>query len=160
MDPGESEAEKLDRNLRELLEELRVALPGVQVLFAFLLVAPFNQRFSSLSTGQERLYLLALVFAGLAVAFMLAPAAHHRLTFRLRDKKVLVRMANRFAVVGLVCLGIAMTAAIALITDFVFADTTAAICTAGLGSVYLILWIVYPLWRRTRREANGGVPAR
>src|SRR5688500_5838826 len=81
VDPGESEAVNLDRNLHELLEELRVALPGVQVLFAFLLVAPFNQRFSSLSTGQERLYLVALVFAGLAVAFLLAPAAHHRMTF-------------------------------------------------------------------------------
>src|SRR5882757_477586 len=101
---SETDAEQLDRNLRELIEELRVALPGVQVLFAFLLVAPFNQRFSDLSHNQERLYLVALVFAGLASAFLLAPTAHHRFTFRLRDKPAIIHNANRFAMAGIVCL--------------------------------------------------------
>jgi len=144
----ETEEERLDRNLAELLGELRVALPGVQVLFAFLLVVPFNTRFAGLASGQKQLYLASLLFAGVASALLIAPAAHHRLTFRLQDKRYLVLTANRLAIVGLGCLAIAMTTAIALVTDVVFGTGTAAAATAGIGLLFLALWYVLPLRRR------------
>ena len=147
----EPESERLDRNLAELLGELRVALPGVQVLFAFLLVAPFNQRFEQLSAAQERVYLLALCFAGLATAFLMAPTAHHRFTFRLQDKPALVRSANHFAVIGITCMAIAMTMAIWLVTGFIFSSATAGACTGGLAIAFLALWYAYPLYRRQTR---------
>jgi len=120
-DPGsgreETEGERIDRNLGELLGELRVALPGVQVLFAFLLIVPFNQGFGDLSSFQENLYLATLLFAALATALLMAPTAQHRVTFRLQDKHHLVSTANRYAIAGIGCLAIAMTLAIALVTD-------------------------------------------
>ena len=146
----ETEEERLDRNLGELLGELRVALPGVQVLFAFLLVVPFNTRFTTLSSGQKHLYLASLLFAGVASALLIAPAAHHRVTFRLQDKRYLVLAANRLAIVGLACLAIAMTAAIALVTDVVFGNDTAIAAAAGIGLLFLSLWGLLPLRRRMR----------
>src|SRR6266566_9780182 len=92
----ESEEERLDRNLNELLNELRVALPGVQVLFAFLLGVPFTQRFSELVPYQEDVYFGTLICAAAATAFLIAPSAHHRIEFRLKDKRHLVSLANRF----------------------------------------------------------------
>jgi hypothetical protein len=153
----ETELERLDRNLEELLGELRVALPGVQVLFAFLLVVPFNTRFASLTAGQERLYLATLLSAGLASALLIAPTAHHRLTFRLQDKEHLVVVANRFAIAGLVCLALAMTGAIGLVTDVVFSTAVALISGAIIGLAFVALWLVWPLQRRiarTREEAG------
>jgi hypothetical protein len=149
---SESESERLDRNLGELLEELRVAVPGVQVLFAFLLVAPFNARFAKLDVTQERLYLAALVLAGLATAFLMAPAAHHRLTFRLQDKPALVRSANRYAVAGLACMVTAIVVAIALVTSFVFATTTAVVATTAVALVFGWVWFGHPLRRRIARR--------
>lgn len=151
----ESEEERLDRNLGELLGELRVALPGVQVLFAFLLVVPFNTRFASLSAGQERLYLATLLSAGLASALLIAPTAHHRMTFRLQDKHHLVIVANRLAIGGLAFLALAMTGAIGLVADVVF-STTVAVAGAGLvGLSFVALWLVWPLWRRAARGRDG-----
>ncbi len=150
--PSESESERLDRNLAELVEELRVALPGVQVLFAFLLVAPLNARFGDLTTSEERLYLVALVLSGLATAFLMAPAAHHRFTFRLQDKSELVRNANVYAIAGLTCMAGAMLTAIALVTGFVFATTTATLATGGLGVVFAWAWFGHPLRRRMARQ--------
>jgi Family of unknown function (DUF6328) len=158
MHPGsgreETEGQRLDRNLGELLGELRVALPGVQVLFAFLLVVPFNQGFASLSQFQEHLYLATLLFAGLATALLIAPTAHHRLTFHLQDKRYLVRMGNRFAIAGLTCLAIAMTLAILLVTDVVFDRLTAVISTVGIAAVFATVWGVLPLARRRALEAG------
>ena len=147
----ETEGERLDRNLEELLGELRVALPGVQVLFAFLLVVPFNTRFASLSPGQERLYLVTLLAAGFASALLIAPTAHHRMTFRLQDKHHLVIMANRFAIAGLACLAIAMTGAIGLVTDVVFSTTVAAVSAAVVGLTFVWLWLAWPMKRRAQR---------
>ena len=145
----ESESERLDRNLQELLGELRVALPGVQVLFAFLLVVPFNNRFAQLSVGQERLYLATLMCAGLASAFLIAPTAQHRLTFRMQEKEWIVIAGNRFTIVGMGFLALAMTGAIALVTDVVFDRTTAIVCTAAIGLVFVVFWYLMPLRRRT-----------
>lgn len=144
----ETEEERLDRNLGELLGELRVALPGVQVLFAFLLVVPFNARFATLTSGQRHLYLASLLFAGVASALLIAPAAHHRLTFRLQDKQHLVMTANRLTIAGLACLAIAMTAAIGLVTDVVFDVDTAVAASVAIGLLFLTLWYAMPLRRR------------
>ena len=147
----ETEEERLDRNLGELLGELRVALPGVQVLFAFLLVVPFNARFAMLTSGQKHLYLSSLLFAGVASALLIAPAAQHRVTFRLQDKRYLVLTANRLAIVGLACLAIAMTTAIALVTDVVFGGATTIASSAAIGLLFLALWYLMPLRRRRHR---------
>src|SRR3954463_14783839 len=98
---GETEEERLDRNLNELLNELRVALPGVQVLFAFLLGVPFTQRFKELASYQEDIFYGTLLCAAAATAFLIAPSAHHRIEFRAKDKRHVVFLANRFAIVGL-----------------------------------------------------------
>ena len=148
----ETEEERLDRNLGELLGELRVALPGVQVLFAFLLVVPFNARFATLTSGQRHLYLASLLFAGVASALLIAPAAHHRLTFRLQDKQHLVMTANRLTIAGLACLAISMTAAICLVTDVVFDVETAVATSVPIGLLFLALWYVMPLRRRMQQS--------
>ena len=101
----ESPEERADRNLNELLGELRIALPGVQVLFAFLLVVPFNQRFVDDTGFQEKLYLATLLCAAAASAFLIAPPMHHRISFRRQDKEYLVVGSNRLATVGLTLLG-------------------------------------------------------
>src|SRR6266576_3409824 len=117
---SETEEERLDRNLNELLNELRVALPGVQVLFAFLLGVPFTQRFSELVPYQEDVYFGTLICAAAATAFLIAPSAHHRIEFRLQDKRHIVFLANRLAIVGLAFLALAMTGVVLLVTDFIF----------------------------------------
>lgn len=152
----ETEHERLDRNLAELLGELRVTLPGVQVLFAFLLVVPFNNRFSRLTAVQEKLYLAALLCSALAAACLIAPAAHHRLTFRRQDKEAVVRVANRLFVAGLALLAVAMTAAIWLVSWFVFGGAAAAVTAAGLGAVFVTLWLAYPLSRRVAARQGSG----
>ena len=148
----ETEEERLDRNLTELLGELRVALPGVQVLFAFLLVVPFNQRFADLSSGQERLYLVTLMCAGFASALLIAPTAQHRITFRLQEKKWIVIAGNRLTIAGLAFLALAMTGAIALVVDVVYDSTTAIVCTAIIGAMFSILWYVLPVRRRLAEQ--------
>jgi len=143
----ESEEQRLDRNLEELLGELRVALPGVQVLFAFLLVVPFNSGFAGLSTGQERLYLFTLLSAGFASALLIAPTAQHRITFRTQQKEYIVRMGNRLTLAGLAFLALSMTAAIGLVIDVVFNTTTAVLCAAMVGCLFAFLWFAMPAFR-------------
>src|SRR5215213_10628104 len=116
----ESEKERLDRNLGELLQELRVALPGVQVLFAFLLVVPFNQRFADITSFQRTIYFVTLLCATAACACLIAPTAHHRIEFRGKDKERIVMGGNKLAIAGLVLLATAMTGAITLVTDFLY----------------------------------------
>jgi uncharacterized protein DUF6328 len=149
----ESERARLDRNLGELLGELRVALPGVQVLFAFLLVVPFNTGFAKLTDGQERLYLGTLMCAGLASALLIAPTAQHRMTFRLQEKRFIVLAGNRLAIAGLAFLALAMTGAIGLVTDVVFGAATAVVCAAVIASAFAVLWYVIP-WRRRVADAR------
>ncbi|HEV7845364.1 MAG TPA: DUF6328 family protein [Thermoleophilaceae bacterium] len=144
---GETEKQRLDRNLDELLAELRVALPGVQVLFAFLLVLPFNQRFPELSSFQRGTYFVTLLLATAASICLIAPTAHHRIEFRARDKKRIVFGATRLSIVGLTLLALAMSGAVLLITDFVYAGTTAAITSAGVVLLFALLWYAIPIKR-------------
>jgi Family of unknown function (DUF6328) len=147
----ESEAERLDRNLLELLNELRVALPGVQVLFAFLLTVPFTQRFSTLTSAQEKIYYVTLLCTAAATVLLIAPSAHHRIVFRLRDKRHLVFGANRYLIVGLGFVALAMTGVILLITDLLFSSTAVAVATSATALAFAWFWYLMPLRRRLRR---------
>jgi hypothetical protein len=146
----ETEEERLDRNLTELLNELRVALPGVQVLFAFLLGVPFTQRFSELTSYQEDVYYATLICAAAASAFLIAPSAQHRIEFRQKDKRYIVLLANRLAIVGLTFLALAMTGVVLLITDFIFSALAATIATTATALVFAFLWYVIPVARRLK----------
>jgi hypothetical protein len=148
----ESEEERADRNLQELLGELRIALPGVQVLFAFLLVVPFNQRFVEVSAFQEKLYLATLLFAAAASAFLIAPTVHHRISFRRQDKEYLVVSANRLALIGLTLLAIAMTGAIVLVTDVIFGSATTLVAGVLVGALFAVLWYAVPIRRRVQLD--------
>ena len=144
----ESEAERLDRNLGELLQELRVAGLGVQVLFGFLLSLPFTNRFSHLSPGQRNLYLATILLAAVATALLLGPVAYHRLVFRQGRKERLVRAANVMAVTGLATVGLAVSAAILLVTGYVASGLTAGLITGFVTLLFASLWFALPLARR------------
>ena len=147
----ETPAERADRNLGELLQELRVALPGVQVLFAFLLTVPFTQRFEELTNFQETLYFAVLLGAALSTALFIAPTAGHRLLFRRQEKEYLVVAANRFALGGLAVLAASMVGVIALISDLLFGAAAAIVTTAISAAVFGGLWYGAPLARRRGR---------
>ena len=147
-DRDESEAERDDRNLAELLQELRVAGLGVQVLFGFLLSLPFTSRFTRLSHGQRELYLATLVLAAVATALLLGPVAYHRLVFRRGQKEGLVRAASVMAIAGLVTVGLAVSAAVLLVTGYVASALPAALITAFVTCVFGLLWFAFPLARR------------
>ena len=143
----ESEKERLDRNLQELLGELRVALPGVQVLFAFLLVVPFNQRFADITSFQRTTYFVTLLLATAASACLIAPTAHHRIEFRQEDKKRIVFGATKLSIAGLALLAAAMTGAVTLITDFIYSSTTVAFVAGGVALLFAVLWFAWPVKR-------------
>jgi hypothetical protein len=143
----ETEQERLDRNLQEFLGELRVALPGVQVLFAFLLVVPFNQRFADITDFQQTVYFVTLLFTAAASVCLIAPTAQHRVEFRAQHKEQILLMANRLAIVGLGCLAVAMTGAILLITDLLYGSTTTVIVTIPVGLTFALLWYLIPAQR-------------
>jgi hypothetical protein len=147
---SETEVERTDRNLSELLQELRVALPGVQVLFAFLLTVPFTQRFSTLTGFQEKLYFATLLSTALATALLIAPTANHRMLFRKQDKEHLVVVSNRLAIVGIGALAIAMCGVVLLISDVMFGAPTQVVATAGAALMFAWLWYVMPVIRRSR----------
>jgi hypothetical protein len=143
----ESEKERLDRNFAELLQELRVAIPGVQVLFAFLLVVPFNQRFPEITNFQQTLYFVTLLLATAATACLIAPTAHHRVEFRAQDKKRIVFGATKLAIAGLALLAAAMTGAVMLITDLLYQATTVAIVAGVVAFGFAVLWFGWPVKR-------------
>jgi len=151
----ESEAERLDRNLGELLQELRVALPGVQVLFAFLLAVPFQQNFEKVSQFEKRVYFATLLLTALSAALLIAPSAYHRLTFRYQQKHRLVFVSNRLAIAGLASLALAMTCAILLITHLLFGGAATIVTTVIALGMFILLWAVLPLKRRFRYRDEG-----
>jgi uncharacterized protein involved in cysteine biosynthesis len=143
----ESEQERVDRNLQEMLGELRVALPGVQVLFAFLLVVPFNQRFADVTDFQQTVYFVTLLFTTASTICLIAPTVHHRLEFRQQHKDTIVSTGNRIVILGLVCLAVAMTGAVLLITDFLYGKTTTTVAAAGVAAAFAVLWYLIPFRR-------------
>jgi hypothetical protein len=152
----ETEKERLDRNLEELLGELRVALPGVQVLFAFLLVVPFNQGYTRMSEFDKGVYFATLLATALAAILLIAPTVHHRIEFRDGDKAHIVRAANRLTIAGLAVLALAMSGAILLITNLMFDTAATLVVTTAMLLAFAGVWYGMPLRRRARRRPDGG----
>lgn len=150
----ETEEERLDRNLNEMLQELRVALPGVQVLFAFLLAVPFAQGWEHITGFQKGAYFGTLICTAISAVMLMAPTAYHRLTFRYQQKRQLVFYSNRFSIIGLTFLALAMTGAIMLITDYLFGSTATILMTVATVLVFGLFWFALPLQRRVRLSAG------
>ena len=144
----ETHEERVNRELIELLNELRVALPGVQVLFAFLLAVPFSQRFAETTELQRDTYMAALLSTLAGSVFLIAPTAYHRIRFRDRDKEALLRISNVFAIVGMVFLAIGMTSVVFLVTDMIFKGVTTMIVTVATAALFATVWFVLPLVRK------------
>jgi hypothetical protein len=150
----ETEEERLDRNLSELLQELRVALPGVQVLFAFLLAVPFQQGFEKITSFQKDVYFGTLICTAISAVLLMAPTSYHRLTFRYQQKRRLVFYANRFAIAGLTFLALAMTGAITMVTDYLFSAAATVVVSALALLAFGFFWFALPLHRRLRLSAE------
>jgi Family of unknown function (DUF6328) len=153
---SETVLERCDRNLVELLQEVRVAQTGVQILFAFLLSVPFTARFERLSSFQEIVYFVTLLAAGAAALLLIAPTSHHRIVFRLGDKEHLVRTANRLTILGLAFVALALVGAILLISDLLFPGVVAVAATSAAVLICLVSWYLLPLARRRRLRAEAG----
>jgi hypothetical protein len=146
----ESKEERLDRELIELLNELRVALPGVQMLFGFLLAVPFTQRFNTITATQRHVYYATFLSTAFASILFIAPTAYHRLRFRQRDKEQLIRTSSAMAIAGTTFLALALAGAVFVVTDLVFQATVTAIATATVAAALAWLWYGLPLWRRLK----------
>jgi hypothetical protein len=154
----ESAAERANRELIELLNELRVALPGVQVLFAFLLTVPFAQGFDQLDTSDRRVYFAAVLATVASTLCLMAPTAHHRLRFRSGIKEQLLRVANVFAIVGLVFLAFAIAAVTYVITDVIYPGSLPRIVTSVLVAAFVVVWFVLPVFFRRERTPEPHEP--
>jgi hypothetical protein len=144
----EEKDERVNRELLELLNELRVALPGVQILFAFMLILPFSQGFAKITDVERWVYFGAFIAAALGTALLIAPSSYHRLRFRQGDKEHMLFSSNRMAIGGMALVAIAMAGVVGLITDVIF-GTLAASITAGLvGGWFAWFWYGLPLSRR------------
>jgi len=153
-DRNETQAQRDDRNLMELLNELRIAGLGVQVLFGFLLSLPFTTRFARLSGQQRTLYAADLLLAALATALLLTPVAYHRLVFRQHLKEPLVKLTNMMAIAGLVAVGLAVSAAVLLVLSFVAGGLPGIITGVFVACLFTTLWFVIPLLRRGRADTG------
>jgi hypothetical protein len=146
-DPGrhESEEEREDRNLIELLQELRVASIGIQVLFGFLLSLPFTARFGKLDVAQRRLYIASLLIAALATALLSAPVAYHRIVFRQHKKGRLLKVANAMALGGMASVGIAVSSSVLLVSGVVFRGIVVPLISVLVTGMFVVLWLVIPV---------------
>ena len=151
---NETEAERIDRNLEELLQELRIAIPGIQFLFAFLLVVPFQQGWVNVTDFEKNVYYVALLATTLAGICLMGAPARHRLRFREMDKEWVVRSSHKYMIAGLVLLGIAITTVILLVSHVVFAPATAIVATALIGSAIFWVWFGAPLRRELTHERD------
>jgi amino acid transporter len=140
---------KQDRELMELLNELRVALPGIQVLFAFLLVVPFSQGFAQVTSLQRLVFFLSFLSTALATAFLIAPTAYHRIRWRSHDKEQMLRTSNRMTIAGTAFLAVAMSLVVFFISDFLYGGSSAWITAAAAG-IFAWLWFGLPLFRAAR----------
>jgi hypothetical protein len=149
--PGESEDQRADRNFGEILQELRVAATGVQVLFGFLLTMPLQPRFQSLDTYERGLHVFAVLALAVATTCLVAPVAWHRILFRQRMKREIVDVANRLVKVGLGALALGVVAVITLVLDLVLTTGWAVSLAATVAVLTVMLWLVAPLRRRDAR---------
>ena len=152
---AETERERWERNFADLLQELRVAQAGVQILFAFLLTLPFAARFNAVDMFEQVVYAVSLLSAAAAAAMIIAPVAYHRMLFRQGKKPLLVRSAHRMASGGLAFLLVAMVGAVLLVTDFLFPLSIAIVLTALMAVWFVLLWAVFPMLRRDARDDDA-----
>jgi membrane-bound acyltransferase YfiQ involved in biofilm formation len=148
---SEGEQDRLNRQMMELLNELRVAMPGVQVLFGFLLTVPFQQRFRQATDFQETVYFATLIAAAVATAFLIAPSAYHRVTFQAQEKPNIIHIGTAQMLVGLAALAVAMNGAVLLVTDVLFDAGTVTVTVALLAALYLTLWFGFGIVRRLQK---------
>ena len=158
MSDGESNKERLDRELMELLQELRVVIPGVQVLLAFLLTAPFQQRFAQLPGSMRNAFFASIACATMATAFLIAPSAHHRLRWRAGEKERLVRVGNQMAIIGTVFLAAAIVLALYVVTDVLFTTNLAVMTAIASLVVFATLWYVVPWLGRFNSNSDEEEP--
>ena len=153
MPDSESKEERLDRELIEFLNELRVALPGVQVLFDFLLGVPFTQRFGQVSEVQRDVYFLTFLCAAAATALLIAPSAYHRLEWRQGDKEHLLVVSNRLAIAGTIFLALSICGTVFVVTDMLFEAKSAAVVAGATAAFFGWFWYAMPLLRRARDDS-------
>jgi hypothetical protein len=151
---NEDQQSRHDRELIELLNELRVALPGIQVLFAFLLTMPFTQRFPDVTTTQKTVYYVAFVSTAVASILLIAPSIIHRLLFREADKELILQVSNRLTVVGMFFLAIAITAVVFVISDYLYGSPLSLMATVVIGAMAIGIWYALPMARRFQAEGD------
>jgi Trk-type K+ transport system membrane component len=151
---NETRKERIDRELIELLNELRVALPGVQFLFAFLLIVPFQQTREQLTDFQLDVYFVALLASAVATGLLIAPAAQHRVLFRAHEKEKLLHRSHLSGLAGLVVLAVAICSALLLVVDVLFTRTQAWVTSGVVGLLLLFWWLAMPLWARAHSRQD------
>lgn len=147
----DDEQERMNRQMMELLNELRVAMPGVQILFGFLLAVPFQQRFAQVTGFQKTVYFVTLLCAAVAAAFLIAPSAYHRVMFQQQDKPNIIHIGTGQFLVGLAALLLAMNGAVLLVTDVLFDAGTVAVTVVLVAALYVSLWFGFGIVRRVRK---------
>ena len=143
---------KQDRELIELLNELRVALPGIQVMFAFLLIVPFSQGFVKVTELQQNVYFATFLCTAIATAFLIAPTVYHRIRWRESDKEHMLKISNAYAIAGTAFLALAMTGVVFFITDFIYDTGLTIWATSGAAGLFTFLWFGVPLLRGLREN--------
>ena len=151
----ESEKDRVDRELLELLNELRVALPGVQVLFAFLLLLPFQQTFDKMTELERGVYLVAFLAALGASVLLIAPSTYHRIRFRDGDKAQMLETGNRLLLAGTVCLAVAIAASAFLVAELVYGGVVGGLIAAGAAIFIVWFWYGIPISRKLRGLQSG-----
>ena len=148
---AEDQKERIDRELIELLNEIRVVLPGAQVLFAFLLTLPFTQRFESLTTTDRDAYFVAFICTALGTSMLMAPTMNHRLRFREHDKERMLMWFNKLTLTGSGFLAAAIALSVYVVTGMLFKATWAAIVGGLIAAWLVVVWYVLPLVHRRSR---------
>jgi hypothetical protein len=146
----ESEKERHDRELIELLNELRVALPGVQVLFAFMLTVPFANGWEKVTRFQKDVFFIAFIATAVSSALLIAPSSYHRLRWKVEDKGRIVRISNRLTIAGLLALVVSIATVVLLVADYIFSRTIAIATTAAVTAVFVTLWYGLPFYGRLK----------
>jgi predicted neutral ceramidase superfamily lipid hydrolase len=156
---GESKKERIDRELIELLNELRVVLPGIQVLFAFLLTMPFSQRFGQITTTQKTSYFVSFLCTAVSSVLLIAPSVIHRLRFREHDKEQVLKVSNKLTIFGTISLAVAIAFVVFVITDVLYGAPLSIIVAVVVTALMVAVWYVTPLVRRARSgspTSSGG----
>lgn len=149
------EQAKRDRQMIELLNELRIALPGVQILFGFLLTVPFAQGFQRVTSTQRTLFYASLLATAASTVCLIAPSATHRLRFHQSDRAYLIETANKYLIAGLAFLAVAIVLALVMITDVLYNGAAVFAFPAAIAALLVGLWFVRPLVRTLRRRSSG-----